>query len=132
MTYDNVKGNLIINTNTSKYGSIEIRDWFGLLSLAKLELKKNTDICGVNCNSETQIILYQDSILIDDVKFVGAEVKDYKFYIQIGETETGKIINDYGEVCKIDEKTLNNTCSYGIIGTHSETTPIWEEYKLGT
>jgi len=131
--FDNIKGDLIIDETTSKYGKVEIKDWFGLLDLATLELKENTDTCGTSCSMETEIIMYQDGVLIDAVKFIGYQVKDYQFYVQTGTKETGKIINDYEIVCSVySNKTgEGETCEYEIIGTHPETEPIWSIYNIG-
>ena len=131
--FDNIKGDLIKDETTSRYGKITIKDWFGILDLAELELKKNTDTCGSSCSAETEIIMYQDGILIDDVKFVGYQVTNYQFYIQTGTKETGKIIDDYGEVCfSYENDTKTEYCHVKKVGTHKETEPIWEEYELGT
>jgi len=134
MDIDNIKGDLIIDETTSKYGAVEIKDWFGLLDLARLELKENTDICGEDCSMKTEIIMYQDGVLIDDVKFIGYQVTDYQFYVQTGTKETGVTINDYDNVCiekLTDNKTTYQDCEYKIIGTHKGTKPIWTKYNLG-
>src|SRR4030042_3361543 len=67
LEYDNIRGNLIIDETTSLYGKINIYDWFGLQDLASVELKENTNTCGNSCSAELEILLLQDSILIDDV-----------------------------------------------------------------
>jgi len=68
--FKNIKEDLIIDETTSDYGKVIIKDWKGLVDVASLELKKNTDICGTDCSAETEIIMYKDGILVDDVKFV--------------------------------------------------------------
>lgn len=133
MDFDNIKGDLIIDETTSKYGRIEIKDWFGLQSLAKIEPMKNTDKCGWQCSAEIEIIMYQDSVLIDDVKFIGGAVKSYNFYIKTGEKEI--TIEDYNRVCET-KSTLNATkykvCEIKKTGSHNEIENIYESYKLGT
>ncbi|HUU86889.1 MAG TPA: hypothetical protein VMX17_03960, partial [Candidatus Glassbacteria bacterium] len=69
LSFDNTKSPVIMGDGISKYGKIEIKDWFGLLSLADLEVKMNTDRCSSDCKSETEIVMYQDGVLIDEVRF---------------------------------------------------------------
>jgi hypothetical protein len=144
MYFDNIKGDLIINQNTSKYGKVEIKDWFGILKLASLELKENTDNCGNDCSMETEIIMYQDGVLIDDVKFKerdwdntwhDLDLKDYKFYIAISGEEWE--VDDYRKECSVGKTTyLNGTnkpdCKEVLVETHTEDNYVWEEYVLGT
>ncbi|RPI76035.1 MAG: hypothetical protein EHM47_00930 [Ignavibacteriales bacterium] len=141
--FDNVKGNLIIDDTTSKYGKIDIKDWFGLLDLATLELKENTDTCGNDCSMRTEIIMYQDGVLVDGVKFQEREwdntwyptTIDYKFYIKTGGTEWK--VDDFKTECsKGKTNYLNGTnkpdCVQVKSGTHREDDYTWEEYKTGT
>ena len=108
LDFDNIKGDLIINDTTSSYGIIEIRDWFGLLKLATLELKENTDVCGEFCSAEKEIIMFQNGVLIQDIKFetiledetrIEQDIRNYKFSIQVGEEDY--TVNDYDLVCKV-------------------------------
>jgi len=84
LDFDNVKGNLIIDDTTSKYGKIDIYNWNVIgklfdIKLSTLKLKENTDTCGNSCSMETEIIMYQYGVLIDDVRFIGYQVTDYQF-----------------------------------------------------
>jgi len=87
--FDNTQS---FDSKIGNYGKYEIKDWFGLRQLADLELKTNTDVCGINCNATKKIILYQDGILISDVKFlklennkwVDSSIESYQFYILDG------------------------------------------------
>jgi len=126
---DNIKGNLTIDETTSEYGKIEITNKLGE-KIVSLELKENSDICGTNCSMKTEIIMYQEGVLIEEIRFIGYQVIDYQFYIQNGTKETGEIIGDYEVVC--DEDTKNISCENKLVGTHKEVEPIWEEYNLGT
>ncbi len=77
LEFDNTKS---FDENYGKYGKVTIKNWFGLLDLVELELKTNTYYCGADCSANIEIIMYQKGVLIDDVKFVGGEVKNYDFY----------------------------------------------------
>ena len=79
------------------YGKVTIKDWFGLLDLSELEVKENSDVCNIDCSSETEIIMHQDGVLIDDVRFmllknketwIKSRVHEYYFYILDGEKKT--------------------------------------------
>jgi len=140
---NNTKLDLIFGENISKYGKIEIKNKLNDI-ITSLELKENTDVCGTRCSAETEIIMFKDGVLIDDVRFMELQndkseiqkpITNYHFYIKTGDKETGKIINDYDWVCTLKEtenKSEYNDCENIIIGTHNETIPIWKEYKLGT
>ncbi len=104
---DNRKGDLIIDETTSKYGRIEIRDWFGLIKLIELELKTNTDKCLIECSAEKEIIMYQKGSLIDEIRFETINpdgsrtiepIEDYKFYIKKNNKwityELGTLVNE--------------------------------------
>ena len=133
--FDNIK---FFDDKIRDYGKVTIRDWFGILSLAELELKVNTDICGSSCSMEMEIIMYQDGVLIDEVRFITLQgdggrieqpIKKYQFYIKTGEEEYD--VDDYGYV---EKQTLGNgtkVIEYIKIGTHKETRYLWEEYNLG-
>lgn len=71
---DNRKGELQKGDGISEYGKIEIKDWFGLLKLTELELKENTEMCPQKgCYAKKEITMYQDGILIDDIRFKSIE-----------------------------------------------------------
>jgi len=145
LNFDNIKGDLIIDNTTSRYGKVIIKDWFGLLDLATLELKENTDTCGLDCSMRTEIIMYQDGVLIDDVRFRerdwddtwhDLDLKDYKFYVKTDGTEWQ--VEDYREECSVSKFAYPNgtfitTCKDVLTGTtHREDDYTWEEYVLGT
>lgn len=142
LEFDNIKGDLEFGDGISKYGKIEIRDWFGILSLTELELKKNTDVCSGDCSAETEIIMHQNGALIDEVRFmvlngedwIEESIIDYTFYIKTGE-----------EVIEVDDKeyqchqglydsinkSYDEVCNWVKVGTLEKTKDIWEEYNLG-
>jgi len=156
--WDNKKSGLIIDETTSKYGKIEIKNtvfgipWLQLSKVAELELKKNTDTCGIECSMETTITLFEDGSLIDDVRFMTLQedgdwikqgVRSYQFYIK---GEDGKKIKvpDYETVCDVTgkKKVKNNKtgeedlvdetyCYQKEIGSHWIDTPEWIVYNLG-
>jgi hypothetical protein len=138
LEFDNLKGDLIIDETTSDYGKITIYNWNVIgklfdIKLIELELKENTDVCGSACSMETEIIMYKDGILIDDIKFmklidedwIEKDIESYQFYIKTGE----KDVDTYGLVPNI--KHINGTFKFeqGVIGIHKES--IWEVYNLG-
>jgi len=132
-TFDNTKGDLILGDGISKYGKVEIRDWFGLLKLTDLELKVNTDTCLINCYAEKEIVMHQDGVLIDSIRFetildkqrLIEPIREYQFYIQTSAEEI--IVNDYETQCEGDL----NSCKNIKISSHTEIIPTWKEYNLG-
>jgi len=83
-TFDNTKD----FKDIGDYGKYIIKDWFGLQNLQDVELKSNTEVCsGNNCNAIKEIVMHQDGVLIDEVKYIdlktGEEtsIKDSNFYI---------------------------------------------------
>ena len=90
VNFDNRKGELQKGEGISNYGKIEIKDWFGLIDLVSLELKKNTDFCFSECSAEKEIIMHQSGVLIDDVRFetilysgrYEEPILDYQFYVK--------------------------------------------------
>lgn len=148
MNWDNLKGELIKNETTSQYGRIYIYNWNVIgkifdIKVASIEPKRNTDTCGSSCSSRIEIIMYQDGILIDDVKFMEKQSDEiwketsipYKFYIITKGNEW--IVNDYRNDCKLSGAYYPNgteikACELISSGTHYENNFIYEEYKLGT
>ena len=159
--WDNHKSGLIIDETTSKYGKIEIRNsvfgipWFKLDKVAELELKKNTDTCGISCSMETEIIMLDAGELIDDIKFLTLQeddswkqqgIRSYQFYIK---TDGGRIkVTDYETICDVTGKkkikTKNNItgkvdetfedelyCYEKETGSHWEDIPNWIPYEMG-
>ncbi len=138
-TFDNVKS---FDEKIGDYGKITIKNWFGLTDLAELELKTNTDVCGISCSAETEIIMHKREALIDKVRFIEysnehwfeSSIKDYKFYIKVGEEEID--IDDYEKICVEGEyipknETYKQSCQYLKSGSHIQTNNIWKEYNLG-
>lgn len=92
--FDNIKGDLIIDKDTSEYGKIEIRnsmfgfEWWQLGLVAEYELKENTEVCSENvCLANKTIIMYEDGKLIDGIRFLDlmnnkeTTVKNYEVYV---------------------------------------------------
>jgi len=108
--FDNIKGDLIIDKNTSEYGKIEIRnsvfgwEWFQLDKVMSLELKENTEIClDIGCSAKKEIIMYEDGKLIDDIRFIdlktGEEtnIKNYEIYVN-GDLYNYEKVSGYSKV----------------------------------
>lgn len=125
------------------YGKYEIKNLFGT-SLKDIELTDNTESCFLNeCYAIKTIKLYKKDTLVDDQRFyldVGEKwelttIRDYNFQIKTGDRE--KIVDDYNQVAI--EYLKNGTIIYESqkVGSHIETTPIWEtlditkEYDIG-
>jgi hypothetical protein len=87
LAFDNTK---IFDPGVGKYGKITIKDNFGTVDLAELELKTNTDICYGECSAEKEIIMHQKGKLVDDVRFIdnktGKEttINEYRVYFWNG------------------------------------------------
>lgn len=92
--FDNIKGDLTKDKDTSEYGKVEIRNslfgipWLQLDKIMSLELKDNTELCPAeSCSANTEIIMYEDGKLIDGIKFIdlktGEEtnIKSYEIYV---------------------------------------------------
>ena len=156
--FDNIKSDLSFTKNTKlnigdkqidynpiweKYKPIEIKNSFGLGKiLFSGAIDEHTESCGDNCFSTIDIELGEDGSLIDDIKFytikddgskIEQDIRSYQFYIKTG--ENNKEVNDYENNCIYGKALSNGTipriCSKNIIGSHTETEDIWEEYKLG-
>ena len=115
------------------YGKVTIKDWFGILDLAELELKTNTDTCYVNCEAEKEIILHQEGSLVDDVRFIGDKIISYEFYLKTGEHQVS--VDDFENQCNIytaGNGSKVNDCEQVQIASHFKTVEEWEVYELGT
>jgi len=139
LSFDNIKS---FDDKIGTYGKVTIRDWFGLQSLAELELKTNTERCANDCSAETEIIMHQTGSLVDDIRFmtsigndwVKQDIINYDFYVQTGTKQVD--VNDYGLNCVNGEYIAKNdsyrkVCTWGVTGTHKENKPIWSAYNLG-
>src|SRR6056297_872513 len=153
ITGDNIKiGNKNFKKNevSKKYSIININSLFGLgKSQFAGAIKEHTSACGSNCRSNLEIYLNSEDVLIDDIRFVGDQPKDYGIYIQDGTKQV--LVDDYNNIChnvtkqfsRINNKTkgkkVNETykkevkeCSKVKVGDHYETQPTWREYTIGT
>lgn len=137
--FDNVKGEVIINENTSSYGKVEIRNtlfgipFFELDLTAEIELLENSDYCYTNCYAEGVTTLYDSGRLIDSLRFekiTGKEIEptsiyEYKIFIKSGDKEI--LVDTYSETCINTNGTEH--CYNVVTGTKSIYEPIWEEYN---
>ncbi|HEC66149.1 MAG TPA: LamG domain-containing protein, partial [bacterium] len=141
LEFDNVKSTG--ENGLAGYPNIEIKNAFGFGdTIWEGELKSNTDVCGIECSAEKEIILHERGSLIDEIKFetvtkngrIEQSITDYQFFIKVGENQYS--INDYERRC-VEDKELNEngtrgeTCSNVLVGSHIGIEPIWEEYELG-
>jgi len=125
MEFDNIKS---FDKDIGTYGKYYIKDWFGLLDLAEIELKENTDSCSNDCSATKEIILYQEGVLITDIRFLDKNKRkdmgsyvSYQVYIKTGE-----------EQVEVDEFDYDRKTGFTKTGSHYETRDILEEYVLGT
>ena len=141
--FDNTKE---FDKDIGKYGKVKIKNLFGLgATITELELKENTDTCGTICSAETEIIMYEDGVLIDDIRFMTLKedeswaqqpIRSYQFYIKTRENEIE--VDDFKNICKEREVTSHNgtyieqyDCKKEKVGTHKEKEPLWKLYRLG-
>jgi len=110
--FDNIKGDLIIDKDTSEYGIVEIRNsmfgwnWFQLDKIMSLELKENTEVCAAgSCLAKQEIIMYEDGKLIDAIRFIDLEtgretdIKNYNIYVN-GDLYNYEEVSGYSEGVK--------------------------------
>ncbi len=87
MEFDNRKQEIEFGKDISEYGKIEIRDWFGLTKLTEIELKENTEQCPESgCYANQTITMYQDAVLIEDIRFdviKGSGYVDYNIQYKV-------------------------------------------------
>ncbi len=155
--FDNIKS---YDESIGDYGKITIRNsfWLGipiieLDKVIELELKENSDVCdGFECDAGIPIILYEDGILIDDIRFLHTEKDGTQYYDNLKHqlyirTDQTKTVDDYEYQCVkgkyidgiyIEENVTDGywtrghyeqTCENVKVGSHQEN--ILEEYKLG-
>lgn len=138
---------LQISESADKYPAISIVDnWdLPLISSTKAELilTEHTESCGSSdCFSVFQITTYEDSALVDAVKFlrltedndwVESNIRGYQFYIKTGSQPYE--VNDYETQCndlyKSENGTMTQDCEQVIVGTHTEYNSIYTPYTLG-
>jgi len=110
-------------------------------------LESNTRICGQHCNSTQIITLHEKGVLIDELiierifedghRELG-KLRDFKIYIKV-EPQPYQV-DDYEHQCEYGKEIINvngtrytpKTCGRVKIGSHTEYTPEWKIYKLGT
>ncbi len=159
--FDNIK---TYEEEIGKYGKITIRNsilgipFLQLDKVIELELKENSNICvGFECFAEKEIILYEDGILINDIRFLYTEKDGTQSYNTLNyqlsiRTDEEITVDDFERQCvngKFIEATserifdeenqtfidINNEgyferiCNVVKVGSHQET--IWDPYKLG-
>ncbi len=137
---------LQISESADKYPAISIEDNLGLPLVsnkkADLVLTEHQESCEIDCFSEFTIVTYQDSALIDDVKFYtlsndGIEydtpleqpIRSYQFYYwgNIVDYET-QCINGETIISENGTEYTPQECSQIEIGNHDD----WITYNIGT
>ena len=142
MTFDNRK---YFNDKVGDYGKVWVEDWFGLGStLVELELKENTDACGVNCSAEINITLNEEGVLISDIRFmvrtgkgwIEESIKSYELSIKNGKQTSHKELQD---VCEVIGSYGNGTditsCSEEFVDVYEDDYDIYnigDELPVGT
>jgi len=128
--FDNTKS--FSKTSEQRYGKIEITNAFGLGSkIATHELKKNTDICLTECHAYITSTLYNKQTLFNSLiaKDKDNKLKNINFKIYLVTYKDKQVsVNDYEEVCSLEEVFNNqtksflkqNVCSREIVGNHKE------------
>ena len=142
--FDNIKH---FDKDVGKYGKYEIRNsvlgipFLQLSKVVELELERNTESCGANCEAEQTITLYETGSLVDNVRFynVGGEketltnINGYDFYVQDGIEQVE--VDDYKIQCEDvyvpENKTTQKVCQNVKVGTHKEEVPKWIKINLG-
>lgn len=139
---------IIISPSADIYPALQIRDWFGLGSPEEnLILTDISPTCSNDCYSIMDINTYQDSALIDSVKFytlnldqdgneidrIEQPIRSYQFYIANGTHD--EEVNDYEYQCFnngiIIDGHEQQSCSNVQIGSHTETITDWINYNEG-
>jgi len=90
----------IKSTDMTKYGKITLKekswiDIFGWFEKTKeLTLKDNTEICkNGKCNANLEVVLEDDGVLIEDIRFIGDKPKSYEIYVNDKPYEIGTEVN---------------------------------------
>lgn len=114
----------------AKYPPIKVESFLGF-DKADLKLETHTEECYKDCSSEIEITTYEDSALIDNIRFTLNKPKSYKILIQDGLLDID--VNDYQEVCNLIDTPYGktNSCEKVLIGSHKEKVPNWVEYNIG-
>lgn len=79
-----------------EYGKVSIEDWFGFGKQAELTLTENTEVCPKEkCKAIIpEFIMYEDGILIEDIRFIGDQPKSYQIYINDEPYEIGTEVKE--------------------------------------
>lgn len=132
-----------------KYAPIKIDNWFGIgKTLLEGAITKHTESCGSDCESDLFIANYEETPLIDDIKFytltlndrgeeidrIEQPIRSYK--IEYATEQTSKSVDDYSWICSQTGKVLINgteeeSCSNQVTGSHIEYSYNWQSYNLG-
>ena len=151
--FDNIKR---YDLEVGDYGKITIRNsvlgipFLQLDKVIELELKENSDRCvGFGCYAEKEIVLYEDGVLISDIRFLHIEKNGIQYYDNLKyklkiKTDEQKTVDDYEHKC-FDGKYIdpiydevNKTWIDGYykricrdikVGSHQEI--VWDEYNIG-
>lgn len=128
---EGLKESMTISESANKYPAISVKGWLGLEDKADMILTEHTPECSYDCESIFNIRTYEDSALVDEVKFytltlddkgneisrIEQEIRNYKLYIQTGSHDIK--VDEYSN----DFKT--------IVGSHIKTIIDWKEYNIG-
>jgi hypothetical protein len=98
--------------------------------LQEITLLENTEYCLVNCYAEGTTTLYEDSELINDLRFEksnqglwkSSNIQNYHIYIQEGTKQ--KLITKEETICD-----KNDNCWNEIVDTYYINEPIWKRYN---
>jgi hypothetical protein len=137
--------NVDFDESVGEYGKYDIRENFlgipfiELGKIEEVELINNTKSCSNDCEAIKDFKLYEDSVLIEDVKFEELQYKsrniveiDYKLFYS-NSTEMVSV-NDYEIQCSISYNENNSwgeECSNVLIGSHMEQRYVWVEFNVG-
>jgi hypothetical protein len=124
--WDNIKN---YNSQTK---TITITNWLGFGNdLQKATLNYNSYDCVSNCKAETELTLYNDGILIEDLTFYRL-FKNGTRIIQPPKQYSLKYLVDVGEVIRTPKETLKNgTIIYSSERVYNGKVFRWEDYKIG-
>ena len=136
MDWDNIEQ----YTKEGEYGKYEIRN--SILGIPFLQLDKVEDIelrenyCknADNCFAIKDVIIYEETSLVDDVRFFDTDgriinIESYNFYYSTESITIEKDIFDYVATGLNLNKTIKK--EYIKVGTKEVEEQIWKEYTLG-
>ncbi len=144
--FDNYKE---FDKDIGEYGRITIYDSsiFGEdKRLKEITLNKNSDVCSADCYAEKEIIMFEEGVLIEDVRFLRLQkdnswskgrVKSYQFYLIDGEKKTpyelGTEVNTGTYYVRLEaEKNPKHTIDWQIkTGSYSDFIEDWAVWLEG-